>query len=121
MQKLYIKSLWKSIDKVLKSYKIEEFGYINSFDPVFFDIESKLKCVFKIYHSVDLISGEPYIAKHGVEAEYKAADKADYVVTTSEPLKKRLEKYNNKTICIPNAVDFELFSTRPISHIISIH
>ncbi len=111
-QKMYIKSLWKHIDRVLKSYDINEFGYINSFDPIYFDFISSLKCRFKIYHSVDLISGEPYIAKHGVDAEFKASKKADYVVTTSEPLKKRLSAFNPDTICIPNAVDFELFSNK---------
>lgn len=110
LKKQYIKSLWKYIDETLMSFGISEFGYVNSFDPVYFEFESKLVCRFKIYHSVDLISGEPYIAKHGVKAEFKASKQADRVITTSEPLRERLTAYNSKTKCIPNAVDFELFS-----------
>lgn len=111
LKKQYIKSLWKYIDNTLMSFGISEFGYVNSFDPIYFEFESKLRCKFKVYHSVDLISGESYIAKHGVKAEFKASEQADCVVTTSEPLKERLSAYNPKTTCIPNAVDFKLFSS----------
>lgn len=110
LQKRYIKKLWKKIDQVLESFRIEEFGYINSFDPIYFEFESKLNCAFKIYHSVDLITGEPYIAKHGSYAEMEASKKADRVITTSEPLCNRLKAFNFGTQCIPNAVDFDHFS-----------
>ena len=111
LKKQYIRSLWKRIDFVLNSMGIHEFGYVNSFDPVFFEFNSALKCRFKIYHSVDLIEGEPYIAKHGVKAEKIASTKADMVVTTSNPLKERLKPFNKNTVCIPNAADFKHFSS----------
>lgn len=114
-KRTYIKKLWKHIDRVLKSFDITEFGYINSFDPVYFNFKSELECKYKVYHSVDLISGEPYIARHGVNAEFLAAKSAHKVVTTSEPIKKRLYPFNPNTRCIPNAVDFNHFSTlKPI-------
>lgn len=111
IMRLYLKVLWNKIDSVLKEFEITEFGYINSFDPVFFKVNSTLPCLFKIYHSVDLIEGEPYIAKHGIEAEKKAARESDLVITTSEPLKDRLNVYNDETVCIPNAADHEHFSS----------
>lgn len=112
LKRLYIRQLWKRIDHFLKLFGVKEFGYINSFDPVYFDFKSKYKCVFKIYHTVDLMEGEPYIAKHGVKAEFEAAKKADAVVTTSIPLAERLRNYNDNTLCIANAADFEHFSTQ---------
>lgn len=108
--KQYISKLWKRVDSVLREFNINEFGYINSFDPVYFDFESTVTCAFKIYHSVDLISGEPYIARHGVKAEERASRAADYVLTTSYPLKDRLKEFNPNTECIPNAADFDHFS-----------
>ncbi|GAB5409031.1 MAG: hypothetical protein BalsKO_13960 [Balneolaceae bacterium] len=108
--KQYISKLWKRVDSVLSEFKIKEFGYINSFDPVYFEFESKVSCTFKIYHSVDLISGEPYIARHGIKAEQNASKAADFVLTTSFPLKDRLKVFNPNTECIPNAADFDHFS-----------
>ena len=108
--KLYNRKLWKRIDSVLIKHGVPEFGYINSFDPVYFDIESELRCRYKVYHSVDLISGEPYIAKHGVKAEMNASRNSNEVLTTSYPLKERLSNYNPLTTCIPNAADFDHFS-----------
>ncbi len=106
----YIKKLWKRIDAVLDEFNVSSFGYVNSFDPVYFEFESRHTCEFTVYHSVDLIEGEPYIAKHGVTAERRASCLADYVVTTSLPLENRLQKYNPNTTCIANAADFNHFS-----------
>lgn len=111
LKRIYVRQLWKRIDHFLKLFGVKEFGYINSFDPVYFDFKSKYKCAFKIYHTVDLMEGEPYIAKHGVKAEFEAARKADAVVTTSIPLAERLRNYNDNTVCIANAADFEHFSS----------
>ncbi len=110
--KKYIKKLWNKIDSVLEEFGVSHFGYINSFDPVYFEFNSRMKCHFKIYHSVDLISGEPYIARHGVKAEEVASKKADHVITTSYPLKNRLNGFNPHTQCIPNAADFDHFSKK---------
>ena len=110
--KIYQKKLWKKIDWVLNAFGIDKFGYVNSFDPVYFDFTTTLKCLFKVYHCVDLIKGEAYIAKHGVKAEENACKVADYVITTSNPLKEKLKVFNHKTVCIANASDFEHFSVQ---------
>lgn len=108
----YQRTLWKRIDWVLNAFGIDAFGYVNSFDPVFFDFKSSVKCLFKVYHCVDLIKGEAYIAKHGVTAEENACKKADFVITTSVPLKEKLKVFNSKTVCIANASDFEHFNSK---------
>ncbi|MEO1021631.1 MAG: glycosyltransferase [Bacteroidota bacterium] len=110
--KQYQQKLWKNIDQVLTDQGISSFGYVNSFDPVFFSFQSRLNCLYKIYHCVDLIEGESYIAKHGVRAEKEACAQSDFVITTSEPLRRRLSEHTSRVECIPNAADFNHFSVR---------
>jgi len=111
MMKMYLKKLWKQIDSVLKDKQFYSFIYVNSFDPNFAEIQTELTCEKKIYHCVDWIGGEPYIAKHGLASEeHFVRNHADVVITTSEPLAKRLRKWNSNTTCIPNAADFSHFS-----------
>lgn len=116
---LYKKQLWNRIDWVLDVFGIKKFGYVNSFDPVFFDFKTSHNCIFKLYHCVDLIEGESYIAKHGATAEEEACKKADVVITTSKPLRQKLQVYNANTECIVNASDFDHFyekRERPIEY-----
>jgi glycosyltransferase involved in cell wall biosynthesis len=110
----YITKLWNKIDAILDQFGIDTFAYINSFDPVYFDIQSRKTCSYRVYHCVDLIEGESYIGRHGVEAEKKAAAQADCVITTSEPLKQRLIVHNSESICIPNAADFRHFAAQQL-------
>lgn len=105
----YLNKLWSHIDEILNEFNISEFGYINSFDPVYFNIKSLKRCVYKIYHCVDLIEGEEYIAKHGVFAEREAVKKSDHVIVTSEPLKQRLHWADTRVSCVKNASDFDHF------------
>ncbi|PWJ38515.1 glycosyltransferase [Sediminitomix flava] len=101
--------VWKQIDDVLDKYGVEEFIYVNSFDPVYSRIYTSKRVILNVYHCVDLISGEKYIAKHGVEAEKSACNKADFVICTSRPLKKKLYKFNENCYAVENAVDYEFF------------
>jgi len=106
----YLKKLWKHVDSVLIENQFDSFIYVNSFDPNFGEIQTQLSCKKKIYHCVDWIGGEEYIAKHGLASEeHFVRNLADIVITTSEPLAKRLKKWNSNTTCIPNAADFSHF------------
>ena len=107
----YLITLWKHIDSVLSSYDVQRFTYVNSFDPVLGETHSQFPVHRSIYHCVDWIGGEQYIAKHGIEAEKLLAEKVDLVITTSEPLKERLSSLNSNTFCVPNAANFHHFST----------
>ncbi|KXX70521.1 glycosyltransferase [Flammeovirga sp. SJP92] len=104
------KSIWKAIDSVLDRFHVKDnFVYINSFNPVYFSISSKKKSIMSIYHCVDLIEGEKYIAKHGITAEKKAAEKADLVITTSDDLRYRLEPYARQIETVYNGADYDFF------------
>lgn len=119
LRKSYQKTLWRRIDKILNQFEYSKFIYVNSFDPVLSDIYSIHECIKRIYHCVDFIGGEPYIAKHGLTYEPIACKNSDCVITTSEGLKNRLLAFNTNTICIENAADIQLFSkeqTKPIEY-----
>ncbi|WP_044210399.1 glycosyltransferase [Flammeovirga sp. OC4] len=104
------KTIWNAIDTVLDRFHVKDnFVYINSFNPVYFSVHSKKKYIMSIYHCVDLIEGEKYIAKHGVVAEKKAAENADLVITTSDDLRYRLEPYAKQIETVYNGADYDFF------------
>ncbi|NME68831.1 glycosyltransferase [Flammeovirga aprica] len=104
------KTIWKAIDTVLDRFHVKDnFVYINSFNPVYFSIHSKKKYIMSIYHCVDLIEGEKYIAKHGKTAEKKAAANADLVITTSDELRHKLEPFANHIETVYNGADYDFF------------
>ncbi|MBN8705709.1 MAG: glycosyltransferase [Bacteroidetes bacterium] len=108
--RLVNRKIWKVVDQVLWTFKVSEFIYINSFDPVFWGIATEKKVRLKIYHCVDNMAGERYIAKHGVFAEEKAARSADFTFSTSSALNEKMKAWNLNSFLIPNAADFSLFS-----------
>lgn len=85
------------------------FIYINSFDLVYSSVYSSKTCHKKVYHCVDLIGGEPYIAKHGLYLEPQLSELSDLVITTSKALQERFLPINKHTYCIENRADIELF------------
>jgi glycosyltransferase involved in cell wall biosynthesis len=103
-------SVWQSINSVLVQYNVEKFIYINSFDPVFSQVFTHLDIALKVYHCVDNIAGERYIARHGVRREKEFAAQADMVISTSPALAQKLSEFNPESVCVPNAADFSLFS-----------
>lgn len=110
IQKSIAHAVRRRIESVLESEHIKEVIYVNSFDPTYRETKPK-QTVGTIYHSVDWIGGEPYIARHGIDAERIAASQADAVITTSPALKANLQRYNSNTFCVENAVNYRLFST----------
>jgi len=106
------KSIWKTINKVLDNFEVQEFTYVNSFDPTRFQIYTDKKVLDKFYHCVDNIAGERYIAKHGIKAEAKAVKEAKAVITTSKELAVKYHTCNLETFAVENGVDFSHFESR---------
>lgn len=104
------RQIWVQVDKVLHSHGVDEFIYVNSFDPVLSLAPSRWRIALHIYHCVDDISGERYIARHGVKAEQEAMRQADLVITTSKPLQAYASQWNEKAYTVENAADFIHFS-----------
>ncbi|GAA4840598.1 glycosyltransferase [Algivirga pacifica] len=101
--------VWNYINMTLDRFAVSEFVYLNSFDPVYSMVDTTKEVLLKIYHSVDYMPGERYIARHGVQAEELFAKQADIVIGTSEPITKRLRKWNRRAMTIENAADFSMF------------
>ncbi|WP_155907315.1 glycosyltransferase [Lunatimonas lonarensis] len=101
-----------SIKKALKSLDIEEFIFFNSFNPLYL---TKLPNGFSprlfIYQSRDNIRAlEPYLRKHGAQAEVEAIRNADFTIVTSRQLQSDLAELSGKAVnYLPNAADFDTF------------
>ena len=109
--KINHKRIQKTILKVIKDYNIENYVYLNCYDPFFVGClpKNKFSPLLNIYQCIDDFSIEPYSAKHGLPLENVAIKGADVVVATSSNLVK-IKKYLNPNIyLLPNAVDLSIF------------
>ncbi len=70
-----------------------------------------------MYRSVDDISQEKYIARHGVDAEKKSVKDFDIITASSSELCNKLSTYGKDIHLIPNASEFDLFHSALISDI----
>ncbi len=105
--------IYSAISKTINRYNVNEYVYFNSFLPVLVPSISKYfkyQPLVNIYQSFDEMSGEPYIAKHGVLAEDAAILNCDLAIATSSSLCERHSKKSNRTVhLVANGVDIDLF------------
>jgi teichuronic acid biosynthesis glycosyltransferase TuaH len=108
--KINDKIVLSALKKAIKKYNIKEYIFINSFDPYYFrSFPKAIAPKIKIYQTVDDISQEAYIARHGVRLEKEAIANADITLATSKELTRIMSNYTNRVYCLPNAADFSLF------------
>jgi glycosyltransferase involved in cell wall biosynthesis len=104
------KILHQTLRKTIKKYRIKNYIFINIFDPFFFkSFPNDLKPALTIYQTVDDISQEKYIARHGVYLERKAIVKADFSFATSRELLRLTSAFSNRVHYLPNAADNTIF------------
>lgn len=110
--------LWKvneqaaisALRKIIKDFSIRRYVFFNSFDPFYFkNIPIDIKPLVKIYQTIDDITQETYVARHGVRLEQEAIINADVSFGTSRELTKLIARYSDTVFCVPNAADFTLF------------
>ncbi|GEO10785.1 glycosyltransferase [Segetibacter aerophilus] len=102
--------LYKTLREVIKKNSIKQYIFINIFDPFFFkSFPSDLKPSRLIYQTVDDISQEEYIAKHGIRLEKEAISKADFTFATSRELVRRVTPFSSRVFYLPNAADISIF------------
>ncbi|WP_020533006.1 glycosyltransferase [Flexithrix dorotheae] len=124
LQKINEKRIWQQINPIFELFGVQEFIYINSFDPIFSGCYSNKKAALKIYHCVDNIAGEKYIAKHGIKAEVKVAKEFDMTISTSKALQQKMLSFNSNSYYVGNATNFLLFDkaaskpTKELSNIV---
>ncbi|MBK8472042.1 MAG: hypothetical protein IPL33_07650 [Sphingobacteriales bacterium] len=78
--------LYETIRKITSDYNVQQYIFLNSFDPFYGRyFPASFQPLLYIYQSVDDISQEPYIARHGVRLENEIiARYADLTLATSK-------------------------------------
>jgi glycosyltransferase involved in cell wall biosynthesis len=105
------KLLQISLKRVIKHYKIKKYVFYNSFFPVF-TLNNKMqnKPMVSIYQTLDEITQEKYIAKHGKYLEIEALKTFDIALASSSYLSQKYTKQLNKQVHnLFNGVDYDLF------------
>jgi teichuronic acid biosynthesis glycosyltransferase TuaH len=104
------KILHLALRTVVKKYSINRYVFINIFDPFFFkSFPNDIKPTQNIYLTVDDISQEEYISRHGVRLEKEAIARADFTFATSKELVRRNKLFSNRVFYLPNAADISIF------------
>lgn len=105
--------LANAINRTIRDFQVENFVYFNSFHPVllpFLDARIRKKPLASIYQSLDEISQEAYIARHGIAAESVAIKGCDIAIGTSSHLCARHESESGRKVhLLANAADFTTF------------
>jgi teichuronic acid biosynthesis glycosyltransferase TuaH len=110
--------LWKlnervvlsTLRKLLKDFNVKKYVLFNSFDPFYLTkIPADIRPLVKIYQTIDDITQETYIARHGIRLEREAIINSDVSFGTSKELTKLISRYSSTVFCVPNAADFTLF------------
>lgn len=110
LSKLNDRIVISTFKKTVKKYEVKKFIFINSFDPYFFrNFPLNYTPAVNIYQTIDDMTQEKYIARHGVRLEKEALAKADLSLATSKELTRLMSAYTDKVFCLPNAADFSLF------------
>jgi glycosyltransferase involved in cell wall biosynthesis len=103
--------VFDTIRKIIKDKKIENFIFINAFDPFYCQhFPSDIQPILKIYQSMDDISQASYTAKHGTRLEQQMIRNYSLTLTTSKELFKLKKQWSDKVYYLPNAADTSIFS-----------
>lgn len=101
----------KTIKKVIDDYQLDQFLYLNCFNPFYAGVLPKsFGAKLNVYQCIDDMTQEAYTAKHAHRLEEEAIRQADVVLVTSSNLKKLKAPLNAATHIVHNAVDTNIFS-----------
>jgi len=109
----------RTIQKLLRERKIKEYVLVNSHDFYLGRLIDWLPApLLNIYHCIDPII-KTYSARHGNYLEKEAAQAADLVIATAPFLQQKMQGYNAKSYCVPNAANYNLSyqATLPVTKI----
>lgn len=110
LSRLNDRILYATIRQIKQDYQVRDFIFLNSFDPFFGrHFPADFNPLLYIYQSVDDISQEPYIARHGVRLENEIIAHADLTLVTSQALAQAKRHISPDTHLLPNAADIALF------------
>ncbi len=109
-QRLNNSIVLRSIRKAIVDKKIDNYLYINCYDPFFVGhLPETMGAKNCIYHCIDDISQNAYTARHGLKLENEACQKADLTFVTSSNLKKLKTPFARRLSTYFNAADVSVF------------
>ena len=120
LSKEQIDSLISATDQVKKDFNINRALCFAAF-PTWGPVVSKLRDTYDwkiIYDCLDEHSGFSNVDNSIVQEEEMLIKKSDLVIVTSSYLYKKVKKYRNDALLIPNAGDFEHFSELPKNNLL---
>ncbi len=104
------KVILNTIKKVIEDYKLNNFIYLNCFNPYFAGtLPNGFGQIVNIYQNIDDMTQEPYTARHGARLETEGAREADIVTVTSTNLWELMSPFNEEVHIIHNAADISNF------------
>lgn len=101
----------KTLKKIFRENQIDNFIFLNIFNPFYLSDIKKFNPACSVYYCVDNMVESKYIGKHGVEHERKIMRQFDFTISTSKFLQKYAATYSRESHYLPNAADFSLFKT----------
>ncbi|MEO1626147.1 MAG: glycosyltransferase [Bacteroidota bacterium] len=100
----------KTIRKIIKTYGVKKYLFINCFDPYFgHALPKESPPLLNIYQCVDDISADGYSGRHGARLEQQAIRKADLTLVTSHELLRICKQYSDQVYTLNNAADTQNF------------
>ena len=100
----------RTIQSIIDKYQVKDYVYMNCFDPWYpTTLHSRLKPLLNIYQSVDDISTDEYIVKHGLRLENEAVKNCDLTFVTSSELLRLKSEYSDQVHTLNNAADISNF------------
>ena len=105
------KPVLETLDNVIAKFNIDDFLFLNCYDPFILPNldKGKYNTKVQIYHCIDDIEVSEYMYKHGPGLEAKACKNADIVTVTSSHLHTLKSRHNPNTHLVPNAVEMANF------------
>ncbi len=98
------------IRQVVHDFKLNDFIYINCFNPYFAGVlPNDFGASLSIYQCIDDMREEAYTARHGARLEEEVIRHVDLTYVTSHNLLRLKKPLNPNTYLLPNAADISIF------------
>lgn len=104
------KIVLEAIRKTIRDHDIQEFIYVNFFDPYFVQkLPPDILPLRTVYQSMDDITQVPYSHRHGTRLEEEIIRNFDYTLCTSKELTRLKSPFSKNVFFHPNAADIDIF------------
>jgi glycosyltransferase involved in cell wall biosynthesis len=109
-----LESVLSSLEEMRRDLNIDAMSFVAfpTWAPVAFALKRRYGWPI-IYDCLDDYYEFGNVNKERIEEELKILKESDLVITTSAHLYKKAKKISNKTLCIPNAGEFDHFNNLP--------